>query len=105
MAIVFKELIRVDGSNAIRTIGTIPNGLSELYHHLMTKIELEDEFDRPLCKRVLAATLLAYRPLSHFELALLANLRDADPERIVVKCGSLPALRPSNEVSCRPGLK
>jgi hypothetical protein len=88
VALVFKELCGRDGNDAIRIVKKIPPGLSEVYNHIMDKIELENEDDKPRCKNVLAAVSLAYRPLSLFELIPLANLGSASAGRIVEICGS-----------------
>ena len=89
VALVFKELDSVDGSYAVEIIEKIPPGLSELYDHMMTRIENGKMRDPQYCKNVLVATSLAYRPLSLSELAVLAGLPPkVNPQTIVVKCGS-----------------
>jgi hypothetical protein len=89
VALVFKELVTVDGWDAIDAVKKIPPGLSELYDHIMTRIEHEREIDQQRCKNVLVALSLAYRPLSLSELAVLASLEPKiKPERIVEKCRS-----------------
>jgi hypothetical protein len=89
VALVFKELDSVDGSYAVEIIEMIPPGLSELYDHMMTRIENGKMRDPHYCKNVLVATSLAYRPLSLSELAILAGLPPKiNPQTIVVKCGS-----------------
>jgi len=64
VALVFKELDLVDGWDAVEIIEKIPPGLSELYDHMMTRIENGKMRDPQYCKNVLVATSLAYRPLS-----------------------------------------
>ena len=97
VALVFKlldetnsTLQKVHGSYALRRIKDVPSGLSELYDHLMTRInEQELEDDPHHCKQVLAATAFARRSLSLVELGVLAGLPSSmAPGTIVRKCGS-----------------
>jgi hypothetical protein len=88
VALVFKELNKVSGWDAVRIVEKIPSGLSELYEHMMTRIERGVDEDRQRCQNVLAATFLAYRPLSLAELTVLADLSREMTQTIVDKCGS-----------------
>src|SRR6202012_2125442 len=96
VALAFRELDKEDGNAqpvhgtyALEIIRELPSGLSELYSHIMTKIEKGLKRDPQLCKNVLVATVLAYRPLTLSELAVLASLPPNMPPRTVVnKCGS-----------------
>ena len=96
VALVFKELdvedenhIKVHGMYALEIIGEIPSGLKELYDHMMTKIEKGKRRDPQYCRNVLVAAVLAYRPLTLSELAVLADLPpEMDAQTIVKKCGS-----------------
>ena len=97
VALVFKlldeknsNLQPVHESYALRRIKDVPSGLSELYDHLMTRInERELEDDPYHCKQVLAATAFARRSLSLLELGVLAGLPPSmGPGTIVRKCGS-----------------
>ncbi|KAK3304916.1 WD40-repeat-containing domain protein [Chaetomium strumarium] len=76
VALVFKELDRVDGWDAVEAVQKIPAGLTDLYGYIMTKIDKGSERDQQRCKDVLAATFLAYRPLSLLELAVVAVTGD-----------------------------
>jgi hypothetical protein len=89
VALVFRELESVHGGRAVKKIKEIPPGLSELYDHMMTRIENGKMIDPQDCKNVLVATSLAYRPLSLSELVVLAGLGTGiDPQTIVEECGS-----------------
>lgn len=88
VALVFKELDSVEGWDAIQVVEKIPSGLSELYDHMMTRIEHGNEQNRQRCKNVLGATFLAYRPLSLTELTILAGLSPEMTRTVVGKCGS-----------------
>lgn len=94
VALVFKQLESVEGWYAVDIIEEIPSGLSELYTHMMTKIENGHIRDPEYCKSVLVAACLAYRPLSVSELAVVAALPSKiDPHNVVEKCGSFLATR------------
>lgn len=93
VSLVFRDLRSVRGSYAIRTISDYPSGLSMLYDHKMSRIEGEETKHLQHCKDVLVATLLAYRPLSLDELAVLVPwAADTDPYTIVEKCSSFLAI-------------
>jgi hypothetical protein len=78
----------VDGWDAVETIKNIPPGLSELYDHMMTRIEKGSKDNRQRCKNVLVATVLALQLLSLSELEVLAGLPLGSSRTIVKKCGS-----------------
>ncbi|KAF1969492.1 hypothetical protein BU23DRAFT_557525 [Bimuria novae-zelandiae CBS 107.79] len=96
VALALKELDREDknhnlvhGMYAPSIIRKMPSGLSELYNHMMIRIEEGMEKDPQYCKTVLVSTVLAYRPLTLSELAVLADLPlGMHPRTIVKKCGS-----------------
>ncbi|KAL2131012.1 hypothetical protein VTI74DRAFT_5671 [Chaetomium olivicolor] len=89
VALVFKELSLVDGWDAVEAVLKIPPGLTDLYGYMITKIDEGNERNRQRCKAVLAATFLAYRPLSLSELVVVAGLSAmVDPRTIVDRCGS-----------------
>jgi NACHT domain len=96
VALVFKELDSVEGWYAADIIRAIPSGLSELYGHIMSKIEKGNMRDPEFCKEVLVATALSYRPLSLSELGVVAGLPPkVNPQTIVEKCGSFLTTRES----------
>ena len=84
-----ENLDPVHGAYAVEIIKEIPSGLSELYNHMMTRIEKGMRKDPQHCKNVLVAATLAYRPLTLSELAILAGLpSEMHPRTITKKCGS-----------------
>ena len=93
VALAFKTLETVHGCYAVDRIKEIPPGLSELYDHMMTRIENAKMIEPQDCKRVLVATALAYRPLSLSELAILADLPPDIMETAVEICGSFLTTR------------
>ncbi|KAI0388002.1 WD40-repeat-containing domain protein [Hypomontagnella monticulosa] len=88
VALVFKELYKVEGWDAVTTIKDMPSDLLKLYDLMMARIERLK--GQQYCKNVLVAAVLAYRPLSLPELAVVAGLPAGDnaPRTIVKKCGS-----------------
>ncbi|KAK4106780.1 hypothetical protein N658DRAFT_555574 [Parathielavia hyrcaniae] len=74
VALVFKELSSVEGWDAVETVQSIPPGLTELYGHMMARINEGKEWNWQGCKIVLAATFLAYRPPSLSELVVVPGL-------------------------------
>jgi hypothetical protein len=88
VALAFKVLEKVNGSYAVKRITEIPPGLSDLYHHMITRIEKSDEIEPQDCKKILKATFLAFRPLCLSELAVVANLSPGLIQGAVEECGS-----------------
>ena len=88
-----EDLNPVDGCSALKIVKEIPPGLSELYDHMMTRIEKKKRSIPRDCRNVLAVTALARRPLSFRELAVVAGLQE--PQNIVKYCGSF--LRPDKD--------
>ncbi len=91
---MFKELSSVEGWDAVETVQSIPPGLTELYGHMMARVDEEKEWNRQRCKNVLAATFLAYRPPSLSELVVVAGLpAKINPRTIVDRCGSFLTIK------------
>jgi len=89
-----KNLNPVHGMYAPSIIRKMPSGLSELYDHMMIRIEEGMEKDPQYCKTVLVSTVLAYRPLTLSELAVLADLPVGMHSRTIVKkCGSFLTIK------------
>jgi hypothetical protein len=88
VALVFKELGHEEPWDAVEIVQSIPSGLSELYDHMMNRIESGSRKNPQYCKNVLVATSLAYRPLSLSELGVLAGLPPKSARTIIEKCGS-----------------
>lgn len=88
VALAFKVLGTVHGRYAVKRVKDMPPGLSELYDHMMTRIENGEMIDPQDCKTVLAVASLAFRPLSLSELPLLTELPSDIAETAVEMCGS-----------------
>ena len=88
VALAFKVLETVHGGYAVKRIREMPPGLSELYDHMMTRIEEGQVIEPQDCKTVLVVTSLAFRPLSISELSVLADLPLDIAETAIEMCGS-----------------
>ncbi|EAQ85429.1 hypothetical protein CHGG_09443 [Chaetomium globosum CBS 148.51] len=88
VVLAFKVLETVHGGYAAEIITEIPPGLSELYDHMMTRIEGGHIIKPRDCKTVLVVTSLAFRPLSIPELSVLADLPSDVAETAIEMCGS-----------------
>ncbi|KAH6636427.1 hypothetical protein F5144DRAFT_508878 [Chaetomium tenue] len=94
VALVFKELSSVEGWDAVETVQSIPPGLTDLYGHMMTRIDEGNERNRQRCKNVLVATFLVHRPLSLSELIVVAGLpAKINPRAVVDRCGSFLTIK------------
>ncbi|EAQ91099.1 hypothetical protein CHGG_03034 [Chaetomium globosum CBS 148.51] len=94
VALVFKELSSVEGWDAVETVQSIPPGLTDLYGHMMARIDEGNKQNRQRCKNVLAATFLVHRPLSLSELIVVAGLpAKSNPRTIVDRCGSFLTIK------------
>jgi len=85
---VFSRLDSEDREYTVEIIKEIPLSLSELYDHMMTRIEKGRMRDPEYYKNILVAASLTYRPLSLSELTVLAGLPPKMTETIVKKCDS-----------------
>ncbi|KXX78699.1 Vegetative incompatibility protein HET-E-1, partial [Madurella mycetomatis] len=88
VALAFKTLEKVHGQYAAKRIRELPRGLSELYDHMMARIETGEMIDPQDCKTVLVAASLAFRPLGLAELAVLTGLPLDLTKDAVEACGS-----------------
>ncbi|RYP60388.1 hypothetical protein DL771_010531 [Monosporascus sp. 5C6A] len=88
VALAFKVLGTVHGRYAAKRITEMPPGLSELYDHMMNRIEAGQMIEPQDCKTVLVVTSLAFRPLSISELSVLADLPLDVAETAIEMCGS-----------------
>jgi hypothetical protein len=92
VALAFRALERKHGMYAVELILQIPFGLSDLYQHMMTKIEKGETIESKDCKKVLKAAFLAFRPLCLFELSLVTGLLPNFAKDVVTECGSFVTL-------------
>ncbi|PVH70635.1 hypothetical protein DL98DRAFT_564105 [Cadophora sp. DSE1049] len=93
VALVFKKLEEVHGLNAVDIVKDMPPGLSELYKHMMKRIEKVKMTYPQHCKEVLLVISLAYRRLTLFELAELTRLPIEYTQTVVEECGSFLIIR------------
>ena len=103
VALAFKSLQTknqgiINGHYALERIKEMPPGLMDLYNHLAYRLQ-EIETVRPQdCKEVLAAAIIAFRPLSLAELASIVDLSPDVTEVAVEECASFLTMR-KNTVS------
>ncbi|KAJ8129608.1 hypothetical protein O1611_g4022 [Lasiodiplodia mahajangana] len=88
VALAFKALGTRSGSYATEIMSEMPSGLSELYEHMMGRIEKSRKSKPSDCKKVLKAVFLALRPLSLPELSTLTGLKSDIVQDAVEECGS-----------------
>jgi hypothetical protein len=74
VAFVFKELYGRGENNTVCIVKKIFFSLLKVYNYIISKIKLENKDNKPCYKNVLTAISFAYRSLSFFELAVLADL-------------------------------
>ncbi|KAH6854663.1 hypothetical protein B0I37DRAFT_362728 [Chaetomium sp. MPI-CAGE-AT-0009] len=78
----------LNGKDALPTVKKFPPGLSSLYGRIMDTIAAEAA-NPQYCRDALAAVVLALRPLTLPELAVLAGLPSDMARTVVESCGSL----------------
>lgn len=88
VALAFKALGKRNGRYAVDIMSEMPSGLSELYEHMMSRIEKSETMEPVDCKKVLKAVFLAFRPLSVSELSTLTGLELGSIQDAVQECGS-----------------
>ncbi|KAK3305080.1 uncharacterized protein B0T15DRAFT_502258 [Chaetomium strumarium] len=88
VALAFRVLETIHGGYAVKRITEMPPGLSELYNHMMNRIEAGQIIEPQDCKTVLVVTSLAFRPLSIPELSVLSDLPLDVAETAIEMCGS-----------------
>ncbi|KKZ67068.1 hypothetical protein EMCG_07239 [[Emmonsia] crescens] len=94
--LVCNSLETIPRRRTLSELKKFPSGLTPLYDRMLQQIERQDEDDRELCKQILRAVTICYRPLSLEELSSLAGLHDAavdDSRDLADLCGSLLILR------------
>lgn len=99
VALVCKELQEVESWNVLEVLYEIPSNLTPLYDRMIGQIRRLKRKDPELCKLILSATCLAYRPLHLQELAALSRLPEQvsrtlqSIKKIVNMCGSFLTIR------------
>jgi hypothetical protein len=96
VALVCQHLQSTAKRNVLRKLELFPPGLDALYERMMQQISKTD--DAELCKQVLAAVALVYRPITLKELVTLVEplkdvTDDAELQEIIGLCGSFLTLR------------
>ena len=97
VALVCQELTKpnIRRRHTFDTLKSFPPGLVPLYERMLS--EISHSRDAPICKEILATTLVAYRPTTLEELkVLVAGLRDLnmeEVEEVISSCGSFLTLQ------------
>jgi hypothetical protein len=99
VALVLKELETVESWDVLQVVEEMPTGLEDLYDRMIQQIRQCRRKNPELCRLVLSAATLAYRPLRLIEIGVLSGLPKEDfsmtknIERIVDMCGSFLTVR------------
>jgi archaellum biogenesis ATPase FlaH len=100
VALVTKELTNVTARKILNRARAYPSTLKAFYRRMLEHLlDQDDEEDRALCTSVMRGVVLAQRPLSLAELAVVAGLpaeefvRDEDISDLVRSCGSFVDIR------------
>jgi hypothetical protein len=102
VAIVIEELRNVQPWHIEEVVEKVPAGLDEIFMTMMAKMRQDQNWE--LCRRVLSAATLAYRPLHLFELPVVSglpkNISDNTKyvQRLVALCGSFLTVLDDNFV-------
>ncbi|KAI0532436.1 WD40-repeat-containing domain protein [Xylaria digitata] len=88
VALAFKAFGEKHGVDAVKLISKMPPGLSELYQHMMTRIENSKKIEPQDCKKILRAVFLSFRPLRLSELSLVTGLPPSIMKDAVEEYGS-----------------
>jgi len=99
VALVCQHLQETARRNVLKKLELFPPGLNALYERMMQQISKVD--DAKLCKQVLAAVALVYRPIALKELVTLVEplesiADDSELQEIIDLCGSFLTLREQN---------
>lgn len=99
VALVAKELEKVQTWDVLEIIEQMPAGLVPLYERMMGSIQRLSPANREYCRRVISTAAIVYRPLRLCELGLLACLpvdissRPGSIAKAVAMCGSFLTIR------------
>jgi hypothetical protein len=100
VALVCEHLEKIDRWNVIKKLSEFPPGLNPLYARMLEHIRQSDSAD--LCKYILAAMEVVYRPVALVELIslgeMLVDISDDDQaiREVVSLCGSFLTIRDSS---------
>jgi hypothetical protein len=99
VALVCQYLLEIDRWNVIKKLSEFPPGLDPLYERMLHQIQLSDS--AKLCKFLLSAMSVVYRPVTLAELSSLGDdlaeiSHDAEAiEEVIGLCGSFLTIRDS----------
>ncbi|KAM6504757.1 hypothetical protein FSOLCH5_015252 [Fusarium solani] len=99
VALVVQELKTAESWDVLDVLEEMPMGLEELYGRMLKQIQQLKRRDPELCRLVLSAATLAYRPLHILELGMLSGLpgeisgKSERVQTIIRMCGSFLSMR------------
>ncbi|KAL8944841.1 MAG: hypothetical protein Q9211_000448 [Gyalolechia sp. 1 TL-2023] len=94
VALVCKELRKVQPQKAVPLLEQLPSGVEPLYEWMLDRVlHQENEDDIELCRQILRLVILAFRPLHLEEIAVFAKIQESELEDLVNKCGAFITIR------------
>lgn len=99
VALVVRELEKPECWDPLQVVKEAPEDLHQLYSRIMTQIQQLATKNSEVCRRMLALTAVAYRPLSLTELGSLCALTSQSSalpkitRKLVALCGSFLTVR------------
>jgi hypothetical protein len=96
VALVCQSLAKIPRRETLVQLDKFPLGLQPLYDRMMQLIEDQEGSSKKLCKQILRATAVVYRPLIREELILIAELpneKKEDIDELIELCGSYLIIR------------
>ncbi|KAK6512590.1 hypothetical protein TWF481_001474 [Arthrobotrys musiformis] len=91
------ELEKAYSYNAVKILNTLPSGLDDFYKKMLDHLRSSNDVE--LCLQILSAAVVAFRPLSLREMAMVSGLssflgnNETDMEVLVKKCGSFLTIK------------
>lgn len=97
VALAIEEVQKSEPWDILDDLKKLPPGLDNLYKQMLSQVQGLREDTWKLCRRILSAVILAYRPLHITELGVLSEMPEnichnmENMKRIVALCGSFLA--------------
>ncbi|KAF2023596.1 HET-domain-containing protein [Setomelanomma holmii] len=103
VALVIQELEKPESWNPLEVVDEAPVGLHELYDLMMSQVQKLKKSNSEICRLLLSATSIAYRPLCLLEIGSMCGLSgqisvvERNAQTLVTMCGSFLTIR-NNQV-------
>lgn len=96
VAMAFKQVKNSDAGKVLKLIEKMPSDIYDFYGAILQSVQASESAEE--CRKVLLAVTNSYRPLTLWELAVLAEIPElTDPEDVVHECGLL-SMKPDDDV-------